>query len=74
MREKGSAIAGSGSNRVFRGASKYASQYGGKPSDYSKMKSSTYTTSSGQVNRTHWVQNQKTGKRYDFKTKMDYKR
>jgi hypothetical protein len=50
-----------------------AKKYGGDAKDYAKMSSSTVTIEGkGYVQKieTHWVENRKTGKQYEFKTKI----
>jgi hypothetical protein len=47
-----------------------AAQYGGKPADWAKVRSSSYRAADGTKFRTHWYQNVKTGQRIEYKTKL----
>jgi hypothetical protein len=69
--EKGIIGAGKGSNKVFRDAVYKAKNYGGNPEDYVKMYSEGYyrVTDTLKV-QTHWVENTKTGVRYEMKVKF----
>ena len=69
----GTIIAGAGSKSVFRDAAEMAAKYGGDAADYVKKSSSTIKVQGqGYVKQveTHWVQNLKTGKIYELKTKI----
>jgi hypothetical protein len=69
MGEAGEATAGAGGPAPFRNAGNAAQKYGGDPSDWAKMKSSSYGAD-GDKFRTHWIENTKTGQREEFKTKI----
>lgn len=68
--EAGTIMAGAGGRVPFRGAARVASEYGGTPSEWVKVSSSSYTTRDGVRFETHWVQNVRTGQRVEFKTKF----
>ena len=73
MQETGKIIFGSGSQpyKVFNDAGKFASQYGGKASDWVKKASSDFQSiDKGNTGKfqTHWTENIKTGFRTWFKT------
>lgn len=76
MAQTGTVIAGAGSSTTFRDAAKKAAEYGGNAVDYVKMSSSSYTSPvKSPIHgmhkfETHWVENLKTGSRYEFKTKF----
>ena len=70
MTEIGHAIAGHGLEIRFRGAQATAERYGGVAEDYVKMSSSQYKSPDGRTFETHWIQNVRTGLRYEFKTKL----
>lgn len=71
MNEPGQVIAGLGSDKIFRDATKVAQKYGGNAEDYVKKKSSVYVHQDGNKYRTHWIENIKTGERYEMKTKIN---
>nr|WP_233170717.1 hypothetical protein [Herbaspirillum sp. ASV7] len=64
----GSVMAGNGSNVVLRDASRLASEYGGSPSDWSKVSSSSNTASDGTVFEIHAYRNAVTGQVVEPKT------
>lgn len=70
MGEVGTAIAGKGSKVAFRDAGRVASKYGGDAADWVKKTSSSYSAADGVKFETHWVENIKTGKRVEYKTKI----
>jgi hypothetical protein len=69
MTEEGTIIAGSGSKSIFRDADRIAKTYGGSSSDWVKKSSTSADLGNGYHIETHWVENIKTGKRVEFKTK-----
>ena len=52
----------------FRNAEKYARDFGGDVADYVKKTSTSRTLANGEKCEVHWVENLKTGERYNFKT------
>ena len=70
MCESGTAIAGRGARSSFRNADRAAAQYGGRPEDWAKVSSSSYTAADGVRFETHWIENVVTGERQEFKTKL----
>jgi hypothetical protein len=66
----GKRIAGAGTDVPFRDAGRFAQQYGGNPSDWVKMRSSSHVAPDGTRFETHWVENILTGQRVEFKTKI----
>ncbi len=70
MGEVGTSMAGAGGRATFRDAGRVAAEYGGDAADWSKKSSSTFTAKDGTKFETHWVENSKTGQRYEYKTKF----
>jgi RHS repeat-associated protein len=71
MGEAGIRMAGPGTNRVFRDASRVAKEHGGSPGDWAKVRSSSWSSrGEGTKIETHWVENVGTGQRVEFKTKL----
>jgi hypothetical protein len=70
MAELGKAIAGAGTDDTLRNANQLARTYGGSPSDWAKMRSSSYTAPDGQIFETHWYKNVVTGEVVEYKTKF----
>ncbi|MDX6240569.1 MAG: hypothetical protein QOG10_5389, partial [Kribbellaceae bacterium] len=70
MSEIGRALAGVGTNTKLRAAERPARDYGGLPSGWAKMGSSSYRGSDGFQFETHWYQNMVTRGRYEFETKV----
>jgi hypothetical protein len=70
MGEEGTILAGTGGRVPFRDAPRIAREYGGKAADWVKKGSSSYTARDGARFETHWVENIRTGKRVEFKTKF----
>ena len=70
MSEEGYRMAGAGTDRPLRIASRLAVLYGGNPADWSKMTSSSYRGADGMQFETHWYQNALTGLRVEFKVKI----
>lgn len=68
--EKGTTIAGPGAKRSFRDADRAARDHGGNPADFVKKRSSAHTASDGTKFRTHFIENTKTGQRFEHKTKL----
>ncbi|MDB5774385.1 MAG: filamentous hemagglutinin protein [Herbaspirillum sp.] len=64
----GSVMAGNGSNEVLRDAPRLVSEYGGSPSDWSKVGSSSATASDGTVFEIHAYRNAVTGQVVEPKT------
>lgn len=73
MKEAGSIIAGPGGKKSFNDAPRIVAQYGGKPEDWVKKKSSVYSPIDGNPFRTHWIENLRTGQRIEFKVKIKEK-
>jgi RHS repeat-associated protein len=71
--EAGEVIAGGNSGKEFRDAQKMAEKYGGEATNYVKKSSSNYEAPDGTKMETHWVENTKTGQRYEEKTKIQNK-
>ena len=71
MCQDGIVMAGKGSDKVFRSASRFSKDFGGVPEDWVKMKSSHFVAKDGASFEAHWVENIKTGKRVNFKTKFN---
>jgi RHS repeat-associated protein len=69
--EKGTAIAGAGTQKVLRVAPKLAAKYGGDAADWAKMSSSSYQAA-GEARsaafETHWYENVVTGVKAEYKT------
>ncbi|NKJ48090.1 hypothetical protein CIC12_15345 [Burkholderia sp. SG-MS1] len=57
----GTNIAGSGTSVPLRDASRLVSEYGGQPSDWSKVSSSSYTAADGTQFEIHAYRNTATG-------------
>jgi hypothetical protein len=57
----------------LRAAERLAADYGGVPTDWAKMTSSSYKGADGFTFETHWHQNP-TGERFEFKTKTEWKK
>ena len=72
MRESGKVIAGAGHKDHIKDISRLKAQYGGKSSDWVKKTSTSYEQSNGNRIETHWYENTRTGKRYEFKTKKEW--
>ena len=68
MAEKGTIIAGGNGETIFRNAEYAAQKYGGSAADYVKKSSSGYKIPDGRTISTHWIENIKTGERFEFKT------
>ena len=69
--EKGKLMAGNGHKDLFKDAADKAKNYGGNPEDYAKMASnSLYKITDTLKVQTHWVENTKTGVRYEMKVKF----
>jgi hypothetical protein len=66
LEASGALMAGKGADQ-FRDAGRFVSQYGGHVDDYAKMSSSSYKASDTLKIETHWVENVKTGERFDAK-------
>lgn len=64
----GSVTAANGSNVVLRDVPRLASEYGGSPSDWSKVGSSSTTASDGTVFEIHAYRNAVTGQIVEPKT------
>jgi hypothetical protein len=69
--EKAESIAGAGSKTPLRKAEDMAKVNGGNEKDYSKMRSSSYTTKEGTKLETHYEMNVKTGEKFNLKTKIN---
>ena len=70
MSEPGVVIAGAGHSKSIDDIRRIVSKYGGVEIDWIKKSSSNWNPRRGSVKyETHWYENLKTGKRYDFKTK-----
>jgi len=67
MGETGFSLSGAGTKTPLRDASRLANQYGGNPSDWAKMGSSSYTAWDGIQFETHWYKNLSTGFSTEFK-------
>ena len=65
----GLAIIGAGTARPLRSAERLAADFGGRPEDWAKMSSPSYTGVDGRKFETHWYENVVTGERVEFKTK-----
>jgi filamentous hemagglutinin len=59
---KGVNIAGSGTNVPLRDAPRLVSEYGGRPSDWSKVSSSSYTAADGAQYEIHAYRNSVIGR------------
>jgi hypothetical protein len=70
MGERGFPIAGAGTVKELRVARQLAVDYGGSPSDWAKMVSSSYRGADGYQFETHWYENTRTGLRVEPKTKL----
>jgi hypothetical protein len=70
MSEPGTIMAGPGGRVPFRNAARVAQEYGGSASDWVKKTSTSYTARDGVQFETHWIENIKTGRRVEFKTKL----
>ncbi len=55
----------------FRDAEKFAKELGGEASDYVKKTSTARILANGETSQVHWVENLKTGQRFNFKTVME---
>jgi filamentous hemagglutinin len=71
MAEKGIPIAGKGAKTPLRKSEEMSKTYGGNASDYSKMKSSSYTANDGTKLETHYEKNNTTGGKFNIKTKIN---
>jgi len=71
-RERGLVISGGESGVPLRDANRLKSKYGGKTSEWVKKTSTSYEQSNGNRIETHWYENTRTGKRYEFKTKNEW--
>ena len=58
-----------GGRAVSRNTDIYATKYGGNSADYVKKSSTQVISPDGVGIETHWVENVKTGKKYDPKLK-----
>jgi RHS repeat-associated protein len=63
-------IAGSGNNKALRDVSRLVSEYGGQPSDWQKVSSSSYRSADGFSFETHGYRNIRTKKVVEPKTKF----
>jgi hypothetical protein len=63
-------IAGGDSKSKFRDANIAAKEHGGNPLDYVKKSSKKIPINSKECIETHWIENTKTGERYEFKQKV----
>ncbi|MGL4825486.1 MAG: hypothetical protein ACRC4G_04750 [Alphaproteobacteria bacterium] len=70
MFSKGKIIIGHGTKIPLRDADKLSLKYGGKSSDWVKKTSENFKTLDGKKFETHWYENTKTSKRFEFKTKI----
>ena len=70
--EAGTTTAGRGSKDIFRNAGQSAKRYGGNSADYVKKSSSQFKASDGYKFETHWIENLKTGKRFEPKTIIEF--
>ena len=70
MSGKGEVIAGGSTGKELRAAPGLAEKYGGNPSDWTKVSSSSHTAPDGQQFSTHAYQNQATGQVVEPKTKL----
>lgn len=68
MAEEGIVIAGKGAKKAFEKAEYAAQKYGGHPNDYVKKTSTAVVAPNDKVISTHWIENIKTGERFEFKT------
>jgi RHS repeat-associated protein len=68
--EIGSRIAGEGTGVPFRDAARFAEQHGGSPAEWVKMRSSSHVAPDRTRFETHWVENIRTGERFEYKTKI----
>jgi hypothetical protein len=68
MLETGTRIIGPGTGTVLRQATRLAKQYGGDPSDWVEMSSTSYQSSDGMLLTTHWFENTLTGLRIQMKS------
>jgi hypothetical protein len=68
--EKGGIMAGPNVKNKFRDAEIFSKQHGGVPDDYVKVHSNSYKVRDTVKVETHWVENIKTGNRYDVKIKV----
>ena len=66
--EKGTTIAGPGAKQPFRDAKRAARDHGGDPADFVKKSSSSHATPGGTKFETHFIENTKTGQRFEHKT------
>ncbi len=55
----------------FKDAEKFAKELGGEASDYVKKTSTARILANGETSQVHWVENLKTGQRFNFKTVME---
>lgn len=69
--ENGVIIAGEGSSKIFRNAPFSAKKYGGIAADYVKKSSTSVLTPDGYQIETHWIENLRTGQRFEPKTIMN---
>ena len=70
MGETGKALAGAGTNKVFRNEPRIVGTYGGKIGEWAKKSSSNFVTNGGKKIEVHWVENVKTGQKVEFKQKL----
>ena len=68
--EVGYTIAGKGGKEVFKNEARVVADYGGEIGDWVKKSSSQAFTSDGRKFQIHWVENLKTGERFEEKTKF----
>ena len=66
----GVVIAGPGCKTPFRDAAFKAARYGGNAADYVKKASGQFQDATGRIMQTHWIENVRTGVRYEEKTKL----
>jgi RHS repeat-associated protein len=70
LKGEGRIIAGSGTKTVLRDANRLATEYGGKPGEWSKMTTTSETLSDGRQIQVHYYVNKKTGQVVECKTKI----
>ena len=56
--------------RQLRAADDLAAEYGGAPTDWAKMTSSSYKAADGVQIQTRWYENLSTGERVEYKVKI----
>lgn len=70
LNQVGTDIAGGTATMPFRGAQNASQQHGGNASDWVKKSSNSHQAPDGTRFETHWMENQNTGQRERFKTKL----